>query len=194
MSNPAYTYDIPQPTDIPAKSQSQILQNFTSIDDGINGFARNHVSLTNGTSSDDIEERGKHNFVELVSLGTNPTPPSGLATAEFTLYNNKVGTSAQLYFVRGASSVYVPLTCGPNSVPTNNNPGWTFLPGGLLMVWGTFTGTTQTYATPFSDVPWTYQATPSSGGIGFGITATKTSITWSGASSGTKSYIAIGPS
>jgi hypothetical protein len=138
-----YTPNIPQPADIPAQSQSQLLNNFTSIDDGTNGFARNHVTLTNAT----VGQRGKHSFLELINLGAAPSPPAGLAAQEQTYYNNQVTsagaggyTQGETFLVRGTSARYIQMTAGKNSqVPANTaNSYVTFLPGGFLLQGGSY--------------------------------------------------------
>jgi len=144
-----YTPNIPQPGDIPAQSQDQILQNFQSIDDGTNGFARNHVSLTNGT----VGQRGKHNFLELVNLGAAPSPPSGLAGQENTYYANAVTSTGdggysqtETFFIRGTSSKRIQMTAGKNAdvpatvISASTNTFVTFLPGGLLFQGGFISG------------------------------------------------------
>ena len=132
-----YTPSIPQPGDIPANSQAQILGNFQSIDDGSNGFARNHVTLTNAT----VGQRGKHKFCELVNQASKPT---GLAASEVTLYTKLGGTPSQpqLFMTRGAAGDEIQLSAGPDAtVPDIITTGTdarsvTFLPGGMLLQTG----------------------------------------------------------
>lgn len=139
-----YTYNIPQPGDIPAQSQSQILGNFTTIDDGTNGFARNHVSYTNAT----ISQRGKHTMVEMPVLpgATIGTALAGEATLYtktslgksqiFGTYDATLSTYQLTYFEAGdAAKFAVNVALGP-TMPQSGTGGWTFLPGGLIMQYG----------------------------------------------------------
>jgi len=154
-----YTPNIPQPGDIPAQSQDQILQNFQSIDDGTNGFARNHVSLTNGT----VGQRGKHNFLELVQQSGKP---GTLAANENTFYAKSVTstgdggyTQTETFLARGTSAVEIQMTAGKNSdVPFSDADNFvTFLPGGLLIQGGVVTSPgssgTISFSPTFSAVP-----------------------------------------
>jgi hypothetical protein len=131
---PTYTPNIPQPGDIPAFSQDQILQNFQSIDDGTNGFACNHVSLTDST----LSQRGKHKYIQMPLQSPNGPATS---TSEGAIYT-KSGTGAQpQLFWRPQSTLAngneVQMT---GVIPLVSEPGYSFLPGGILMQWGIVTG------------------------------------------------------
>lgn len=123
-----YTPNIPQPSDIPAVSQGQILQNFQSIDDGTNGFALNHVSLTNAT----VGQRGKHNMMQMPEQTIVPIT----AVNEGALYTKDDGTRTSLYWRQENNGTEIKIT---GLDPLSATPGYTFLPGGLLIQWGTVT-------------------------------------------------------
>jgi hypothetical protein len=122
----AFTPNIPAASDRPSSSQSQIQSNFNAIQDDLN---KNHVAIS------DTANRGKHKFVEM-PVGSLPT---GLSSGEVTLYSKTV-TQAELFMTRGVTGVEIQLTAGANaSVPTIAANGVTFIPGGLLLQWGTGT-------------------------------------------------------
>lgn len=152
-----YTPNIPQPGDIPAFSQDQILQNFQSIDDGTNGFANNHISLTNST----VGQRGKHKYIHMPVQS-----PNGPATAvgEGAIYT-KTGTGSQpQMFWRPQSTLAagneVQMT---GVIPVNSSTGYTFLPGGILMQWSrassVVSGSTVTFPIAFSAPVYNVQVT-----------------------------------
>lgn len=202
-----YTPSIPQPSDIPANSQSQILGNFTSIDDGTNGFARNHVTYTNAT----VGQRGKHNIVELVQQAAIP---SGLASMENTYYAKSFTsgrgtpfTQTETYMTRGASGIEIQMTAGKNSelpdftTPGGSTPiiGATFLPGGLLLQFGsrnaTFAPAAITFPAEFLDnnIVITLGSNGQTTPIWSGVTSTGFNVSFRGpADSGTIDWMAIG--
>lgn len=151
----SYNPSIPNPTDFLSDSQGQIKTNFTAINAGL---AINHYPLSPNTT-----DTGKHKYVQL---------PENAAIAtlvnENLLFTQPVGGVTQL-FVKGetngseyqltsiASGIDPNFsTFGTNGVYTTVGPisfsgGWTFLPGGLLLQYGTVTnanGNAQT-AVPF---------------------------------------------
>ena len=165
---------------------------------------------------------GKHTFVEMPIQGT--IPPTGLATGEGTLYTNAVNsvsssTETGLFYTpdNGGNQYQLTRTIGSaiatfgtyTNYPTpvaNQNGGWTFLPGGLLLQYGdmlsTGSNTIITFPIPFTDsvnAPYSLTATrqqASSSGATYGvISATNTGFTFtsSSSSSGTRFYwMAIG--
>lgn len=139
----SYNPNIPQPTDKLKNSQPQILNNFSSANTsfGVNHFAFDNATLNNG----------KHNFVELVE---RTVIPPGLVTGEETLYSKVVSAEGQMFFTRGSSAVEIQMT-GPGDPIVSQN-GKTFLPGGILMQWGTVLnvvdGTTVTFPVAFTTV------------------------------------------
>lgn len=87
----SYTPNIPQPSDIPAQSQDQILQNFQTIN---TFYGVNHVPLTNGTAAADA---GIHTFVNMKPQTSDPSTAQGGA-----VYTK---TDGNLYFKSLSGSV-----------------------------------------------------------------------------------------
>jgi hypothetical protein len=116
----AYDPTIPQSSDTPASSQPQILSNFAGISTLVNV---NHVDF-------DLPDQGKHKWV---SMPDQALAPATLA-AEVALYGFTSPETAvtELYVRRPLNGVQIPMT--ERSGTTN---GWTMLPSGILMKWGT---------------------------------------------------------
>lgn len=115
-------------------SKNQIRNNFQIIQDD---FAVNHVAF--GESGE-----GKHIFVQLPERDGTTTPYPSTASNEGALYT-KEGTNpaeTNLYF-RGESDGYEYQMTHAYSAQTGTfatSPnGWTFLPGGLILQWGSKT-------------------------------------------------------
>ena len=135
----SYLPNIPQASDNPSVSQGDLLGNFQSLN---TAFNLNHVSLGSGGSA------GKHNFAELVNQASVPT----FMSSEGGLYTKAVEGVSQLFYSPDATaneyqlsrviSASFPLfglnTNNYNSVGTKFTGGWTFLPGGMLLQYGTF--------------------------------------------------------
>lgn len=127
----AYNNAIPQPNDDISVSQAQILANFSAIS---TAFNLNHVNF-NAT------EQGKHAFVEMPNQ--NAVPPVTIAN-ETGLYCNTSTLTAQpeLFFIKQNGTTAPPPLNNANGYEiTSSNytsPGWTRLPSGILIKWGTF--------------------------------------------------------
>lgn len=122
----AYLGNIPQPTDQLSYSQPQILANFTAI----------------GTMLDP-----DHGYINLPAQAADPA----LSVTGLGLYSKNVAAAPipaiamppvgepDLYISRNTTpgnSIQVPITlCSPN------NPGFAYLPSGMIMKWGTATAT-----------------------------------------------------
>jgi len=165
-----YLPNIPAATDKPSTSQGQIQGNFQAIN---TAFALNHVSLGTGAAA------GKHNFVEMPNQLATPTTVSG----EGTLYTLSVTSApfaaqSQLAYVsdNNPTEIYQ-LTRGIHSkfslFSTNTKydtiagidffGGWTFLPGNLLLQYGTVTcpsGTVVPFPVTFTMAVYSVQVTP----------------------------------
>lgn len=116
----AYNPNIPQPTDIIANSQADLLANFTAINDLIN---INHQTFG-------APNEGKHKFLQMPEQNMVPST----AENEAGLYA-AVGTTsaeAELVFRRENNGQSIAFTeCLAAS------SGWTRLPSGILMQWAT---------------------------------------------------------
>lgn len=146
-----FSPNIPQGTDQPSQSQSQILTNFQQIN---TVFGANHVSLIDST----VANRGKHNIVVM------PQQASGAATnsTEGALYTKALGGAPNLYWRRNSNGAEIPMTS--NVTPSSAANGFTFLPGNMLMQWGTTTipvglSSSIPFATAFSVAPYSIVCT-----------------------------------
>lgn len=124
--------NIPRATDLLINSQGDLLANNTNLN---TIFSKNHIPLNVATNA------GKHTFVELVN---SAALPAGLATNEGTLYVKTVDSRRELFYTNDNSGNEWQLTSLSNSnfATFGADPGWTFLPGGMLMQWGTSTKST----------------------------------------------------
>lgn len=122
-----YNPNIPNPTDLLSNSQGQIKTNFQQLD---TVFGKNHYEFSNSSGP-----AGKHKFVEM-PITTVPATLGG----EGSLYTKTSGQS-QLYYTSDAGGLEYQMTRAIDAniatFGTATN-GWTFLPGGLIMKYGTF--------------------------------------------------------
>lgn len=196
----SYNNQIPRATDLISNSQGQIQGNFVAIDSGTTqtgtGFARNHVTMTDGTNG------GLHNRIDFYQALTDPVIAGFVAS----LYPKTVGSDEQLTY---SNSSTVTQITGPFS-KTNN--GYCFLPGGILLKWGSFAGSSgiNTFSFPtsgsipvFSAVYQVFLQPSSAPGapnyFGYIDSKTTTGFTYDSvartsntSASGTYSYLAIG--
>ncbi len=142
-----YTYDpnIPSAGHAPKDDQPAMKTNATSIQDLIEV---DHIGFDNN-------QGGAHNQCQISSQSSiNGAIPSGLLGNGFeTLYSSNTNTQGELWFVRGATPTGIQLT-GPGTPivgSSNLSNGKTFLPGGVLLQWGSFTpgSATSTYNVSF---------------------------------------------
>lgn len=132
----SYNQNIPVATDDLSVSQPQIQANFLAI---FNAFNLNHGSFN------DVTNQGKHVFVEMPNQ--NAAPPTTIAN-ETGLYTNSSTYTNQpeLFFIKqNGTTAPSPLNTANGYEITSSNytsPGWTRLPSGILLKWGTFSGTT----------------------------------------------------
>lgn len=117
----AYQNNIPAPTDQLSQSQQDIQDNFAAIKTLVDV---NHVTF-------DTADQGKHKFVTFPVQGSAPTFNAG----EVGLYNAAYATT-------GVNELFVTNQAGTSTPITASNPntqGWTYLPSGILLKWGTST-------------------------------------------------------
>ena len=115
---------IPQANDIISSSQPQILTNFTQLN---TLFGIDHIEYDNATAAN----RGKHNKITFIQQAADPAPPAG----EIALYTKNVGGTPRLFIQEQAPGSAIYQFSG--AVPTAANPGSTWLPGGLIIKFGT---------------------------------------------------------
>lgn len=121
-------------------TRDQIRNNILDIK---NSLAVNHVDLDNGADT------GKHTMTNFLQISTAADKPTTGAT-EVALYNDSASTG-QIWLcppntTQGDKKVQ--LTAGDvtnvkfatnTTYTTDRNGGWTFLPGGMLLQYGTLT-------------------------------------------------------
>lgn len=120
----AYTYNKPDATDTISSSQSVLKDNFTAI--------KGLVDVNHATFGDPSE--GKHKIVHFPALTITPgsIPAATLAT-EYALYSTSSGV-----FLRPPSQAAGTVTADINLTgATKADPGWCYLPCGIIMKWGT---------------------------------------------------------
>lgn len=113
--------DVPQAAQTLAQTQNPIRQNFSAIN---TAFSVNHNEI-NGVG------QGKHKFLQMPE---NAAPATAVNEAGF--YANVGATSAvtELYFRRENNGTSIPAT---ETVEVTASNGWTYLPSGVIMQWGT---------------------------------------------------------
>lgn len=132
-----YQQNIPQPTDLLSKSQGDLLNNFQSINTLVNV---NHVTF-------DTADQGKHKWVTFPVQGAIPPAGAGFLAGEIGLYNatNATTTVNELYINKTntvPTVIQVPMTASilsTNAAPGNQTDGWSYLPSGLIIKWGSAT-------------------------------------------------------
>ena len=183
-----YNPDIPQSTDILSASQGQLLINFQQLE-AI--FDANHYKWDYATTA----LRGMHRFVTLESQASGPATSS----TQGAVYTKTVSAAPQLFWRRASSGTEVQLTYPID--PVASNPGYSFLPGGVLIQWGVVSiassPTTVTFPKAFSAGPWSIVVTPYNNNGSVGMASENFSTTtfkiYSSATSLSASWIATGP-
>ena len=126
MAALTYLNNIPAASQRLRDSQLQILTNFASIQTLVE---TNHVAFSDADS-------GKHKFLQMPEQGAAPTT----AANEMGLYTKEEGAVSQMFIRRESDGTEINLT---NDVSKAAN-GYTRLPNGLIMKWGTKTVTRNT--------------------------------------------------
>jgi len=146
----AYQANIPQPNNLLSQSQDDILNNFQAIQTLI---GVNHVNF--GAS-----DQGKHKWITFPIQAAIPPSGSGFNAGELGLYNavNTTTTQSELYInkTNQATVVQVPMTASIlsyNSAPPANFGGWTYLPSGLLLYFGSYSAVTGSFTVTLSGPP-----------------------------------------
>lgn len=115
----AYKNNIPQPTDALSQSQADMLNNFAAIQTLID---IDHVDFANSN-------QGQHNKVTFPVQGSAPS----FAAGSVGLYNLAyAATSTNELFINRAAGSNYPMTAFLGTATT----GWTYIPSGMIMVWG----------------------------------------------------------
>ena len=129
MTTPNYNPNTPTAALPYSDWQVQFVQNFAQLN---NAFSANHVPLTSASNA------GNHTYVQFPEQSANPQT----GASEFSIFSKDIATQTdQLYFVYPGNSPVVQFTnyqiysILPSDVQTFY---FTFLPGGLLVYFGTF--------------------------------------------------------
>lgn len=123
-----YQTDIPRDTDVIAVSQEDIQQNFLAIS---NLIGIDHANF--GSSNE-----GQHNKITLPLQGSAPTFVAGTNG----MYNLLDATTAQnevyIHKQNAAGAVNIPFTSSilGTTSPIQGGAGWTYLPSGIYLAWG----------------------------------------------------------
>lgn len=128
--------DVPKSTQTLVQTQAPIEQNFSTID---TAFSINHVpyNLAGGT------QQGKHLLVQF-PVGADIV---GLAN-EIAIYNSQattVGVQAPAIGANGTSQLWLKRensTSFPFTYGVAAEAGWTYLPSGMRLIWGTVSAST----------------------------------------------------
>jgi len=132
----AYNQIIPISTDNLSVSQPQMQNNFLAI---YNAFNLNHVALNSTNPT-----QGKHSFVEMPNQSASA--PVTIAN-EVGLYCNSSALTNQpeLFFIKqfgstAPANLLPPISNNGYAISASNYTalnGWTRLPSGILLMWGT---------------------------------------------------------
>ena len=118
-----YTRDIPFPTNSPAQDQPNMLINTNKIDELI---AVDHVSFG-------IANGGYHEVIHFDTQGVDPPAVAGIGELYTKSVTFNAVTNAALFYQNGAGVVTQLTSPSGTSAATT---GYAFLPGGILMQWG----------------------------------------------------------
>lgn len=128
-----FTPNIPASGQTLGSSQPQILNNFAVLRSTI---AVNHVDV-NATNP------GTHTHVDLIAQSANPNPATGFVSH----YSKTVGGVTQWFFQRENSGSVIQMS---NGTPVASTNGQTFLPGGLILQYGSSTSNSVSYSVSFN--------------------------------------------
>lgn len=132
-----YNPAIPQAADLPSISQPQMLINFGQAN---TLFGHDHYPF----NFDNVNFRGLHKFTTLQQQDNGPFTDVG----QFAVYTKAVGNITELFFRRPNSGTEIQMTPAIDPNPINN--GQSFLPGGLLIQWGTTAAIPPGVSTPIN--------------------------------------------
>ena len=148
---------VPAAADDPSVSQGQMLTNFAQTN---TLFGVNHVNFDSTLPAGvGAGNEGKHYAVTIIDQAAAPAT----AADEIALHSLAVGGVSTLYFRKESNGTDIQMS-GPD--PVAASPGQTFLPGGIILKWGTAVvntgGTAIGFAAAFPNNCWNVQVTPQS--------------------------------
>ena len=189
----AYKPGIPLSTDIPSQSQGDISTNFA----GLKTFIEiDHVAI------DDVKQ-GKHNKVTLPILATADQPTTGASEVGIFSRTSTETANKELVFLPESTA---PADGIEFTAALKNVNGWTRLPSGILLKWGTsdvlainagsfsfpVAGTVPVFANVYSG-QLTVAQTGRDKTVAISAISTTTVTTWNSSSSTTRvRYLVIG--
>lgn len=190
MASFPYNGNIPQPTDGQNVSQGQMLINFVSIQSLIDV---NHVDFANVNA-------GKHAFVEMPTQ--SPVPVTIANEVGMYVQASTFTSQPEIVISKQAGST-APLQTYEITSAGYSNPGWSRLPSGILLKWGTFSGVAGSNTVTFptgATIPaftriYTVNPTPQYAGTYFNVglnTLTVTNFIVFLSANGPIQYLAIG--
>ena len=161
----AYQPNIPASTDLLSDSQSDIQGNFQAIQTLIDV---NHYDFASSN-------QGKHFAISMPAQASSPA--IAFAAGEVGLYSYVNATTSQneLYInkTNQATVTQIPATASSLSItsaPVQGTAGWSYLPSGIYITWGSTTvngNTLVTLPTPPPNQILSVQLTPASGSAAF---------------------------
>lgn len=133
----AYDNTIPKSTDLISNSQAQLLENFSQLDKQfgssatVSGGVGDHIAFSSASNN------GYHQQVRFPNAPSEPTA-TGTISAIFPLLNATTGQQ-ELYF-KNSSTEYAGSGKTQLTGPvTASASGSAYLPGGIIIKWGTAT-------------------------------------------------------
>ncbi len=131
--NLPYTGNIPNPPNNPSTDVPDMQTNTNSIESWV---TVDHYGFNTGGSTNNFG--GLHSQIRMPTLGNVSTPPT-LVNGAGNLYVNTVSARSELFYIPDNTGNVYQLTRTSNSSFASfavANPGWTFLPGGMLFQYG----------------------------------------------------------
>lgn len=123
---------IPASTDLISQSQSQIQTNFSQSN---TAFGIDH------TAFDVVSNQGKHKKSTYVEQGADPAT----AANELAIYSKDLGAVSTLYLRKESNGTVIQMSARDPVIAAS---GCSFLPGGILIQWGTYSLAAGTLTTP----------------------------------------------
>jgi hypothetical protein len=119
-----YSPIIPQPTDLLSSSQGSILANFSQLN---TQYGADHDGFNTGSGNGS----GMHDQVTFLANQSAPSLTRNSVLGVSGVYCNAVGGVSCLFFQNSTQNIQMTGT----TVASGN--GYTFLPGGIILKWGT---------------------------------------------------------
>lgn len=133
--------NIPQPNDLISQSQAQIQTNFSQSD---TAFGIDHTAFST------VSNQGKHKKSSYIEQASDPVTSAN----EVAVYSKELSGASTLYLRKENAGTVVQMS---GQDPTVAAAGSTFLPGGVILKWGSGSVTnTQTvnFASAFPTACW----------------------------------------